>query len=76
MAMISILSTSGFRKATLLPTEEGATVRYYRGLQSGTGGDLRWELDHQAEMSGIPFHRALDLATAIVERGTYTIRRR
>jgi hypothetical protein len=73
--MISILSRSGYRKATLIPTEEGADVRYYRGFQSSCAGGIQWNLDHVAEMRGLPFHRCLDVATGIVEQGVYRIRR-
>lgn len=59
---IEIISTSGFAKVIVQPTECGATAWYYRQLPSGTD----WVLDRVTQMK-TPFENAVALATKIVD---------
>lgn len=58
-------SDDEMRRAVVLDGEDGSVIRYYRALRRG--GEVSWLFDHEAQ-TALPFHAALDLAHAMVNR--------
>ena len=60
MPILSIISQTERRKATVAEVDDGCTITYYRSTGSS------WRFDYEATAK-LPFHAALDLATHILD---------
>lgn len=63
--MITVLSAVGNRRAIVTEDDDGTVIRYERAdVRTGVAA---WRFDHEARPA-LPFHAALDVAHAVVNR--------